>query len=259
MRKRLFGLILLSLLAGGFFCFHQLMSPLTPPTELDYLLKPGSNLSQVASDLESVGVLRSALALKLLARVQQKTGNIQSGHYRFSLPATPLEVLQRLVEGDVQKVSLTVPEGFSLEQICGRIAELGYGQQDKLLQLAQDENFISSLGLEVDSLEGYLFPETYLFTPGIDEAQLLKMMVTQFRQNLSQELVQKAQQLKLSRHQLVTLASIIEKETGKVDEMPLISSVFHNRLQRGILLQTDPTVIYAIKNFDGNLTRKHLQ
>ena len=125
--------------------------------------------------------------------------------------------------------------------------------------MANDPEFIKSLKLDVPNLEGYLYPETYLFTPGIDEAQLLRMLVEQFHNQLDPALLKKAKQLNLNRHQLVTLASIIEKETGLVKEMPLISSVFHNRLRRGIPLQTDPTVIYGIKNFDGNLTRNHLK
>jgi len=104
-----------------------------------------------------------------------------------------------------------------------------------------------------------LFPETYLFTPGIDETRLFTMMVKQLQQKLSPELLKKAKKLNLDQHQLLTLASIIERETGDAEEMPLISSVFHNRLRKGIQLQTDPTVIYGIKDFDGNLTRKHLQ
>ena len=156
-------------------------------------------------------------------------------------------------------MSLTVPEGFTLQQIIARTVEKGFGQKERLLELAYDVDFIHSLQINTDSLEGYLFPETYLFAPGIDEKTLLKMMVTQLKNNLDLELRKTAKKQGMDLQQWVTLASIIEKETGDVAEMPLISSVFHNRLKRNIPLQTDPTVIYGIKNFDGNITRKHLR
>jgi peptidoglycan lytic transglycosylase G len=262
MRKLIPGLILLALLLiailGG-YAYRQLLTPVTPPEQVDYQLKAGTSLSQVATDLRTIGVLRNPLALKLFARINQQSGQIQTGSYRFSKPATPEEVLQRLVAGDVVKVSLTIPEGFTQAQIFARIDEMGFGDASKLGQLTNDLDFLKSLQLGTSSLEGYLFPETYLFTPGISEDQLLEMMVQQFHRQLDKTLLEKAKKLKLDQHQLVTLASIIEKETGQVTEMPLISSVFHNRLKRGIQLQTDPTVIYGIKDFDGNLTRKHLK
>ncbi len=261
MRKLLFGLTLLlfiCLAIGGSLAHRYLFASLAPAEPFTYHLQAGSSLSQVAADLHSGGVLRTPLSLKLFARLNKQGGRVQSGTYRFAAAATPEQILQRLVAGDVEKVSLTIPEGFTQAQIFARIDALGFGDQDKLQQLATDIDFIKSLQLDATSLEGYLFPETYLFTPGIDESKLLKMMVEHFRKQLTGKLLQQAKQLNLTLHQLVTLASIIEKETGKAEEMPLISSVFHNRLRRGIQLQTDPTVIYGLANFDGNLTRKHL-
>ena len=260
MRKLLlWSLPVLLLLLSGLTGYQFLLAPQAPPQSLSYQLKAGASLSQVATDLEAIGVIRSSLSLKLLAKLNNLGGRIQSGNYRFSEPATPSTVLARLSSGDVEKVSLTIPEGFSLALIAERIAALGFADQQKFLELAYDQTFIQKLKIQADSLEGYLFPETYLFTQGIDEGTLLQMMVEEFRENLSADLLSKAQALQLTLHQLVTLASIIEKETGKLSEMPLISAVFHNRLKRGIPLQTDPSVIYGIKDFDGNLTRKHLQ
>lgn len=262
MRKLLPSLLLLTLafvVVGSNLAYQQFLAEVTPAKIYEYQLTPGTSLSRVAIDLHKAGVLRNALSLKLIARWKKQSGQVQSGTYRFYEAATPQQILQRLVSGDVEKVDLTIPEGFSLSQIISRIAELGYGDQNRLTQLAHDPTFISSLNIQASSLEGYLYPETYLFTPGIDESQLLKMMASQFHLQITQKLLEKAKSQNLNLHTLVTLASIIEKETGKTEEMPLISSVFHNRLKRGIQLQTDPTVIYGIKNFDGNLTRKHLQ
>ncbi len=262
MRKILFWTLLpglLLLLTVALLGYRFILAPHTPPAEVFYQVQPGASLSRVAADLEQLAVVRSSLALRLLARQNGLAGQIHSGRYRFIDPATPGQILQRLVSGDVEKVSITIPEGFSLAQIAERLAEAGHADRQQLLALANDPEFLRSLGVEADSLEGYLFPETYRFTPGIGAKALLQMMVNQLRANLSAELLAKAKAHKLNLHQLLTLASIIEKETGRIEEMPLISSVFHNRLRRGMLLQTDPTVIYGIKDFDGNLTRNHLQ
>jgi UPF0755 protein len=243
----------------AFISYALLFSPQTPQKPVKLQIQPGTGLNKVALDLQEAGTIRSALAVKLLARWNHQSGKIQAGHYQFKNPATPGEILDRLIQGDVEKVSLTVPEGFTLQQIITRIAEKGFGRKKELLELASDTNFIHSLGIKADSLEGYLFPETYLFAPGIDEKALLTMMVSQFRTHTDSILKNDAKKLGLNLHQWVTLASIIEKETGMVEEMPLIASVFHNRLKRNIPLQTDPTVIYGIKDFDGNITRKHLK
>ena len=262
MRKFTVWVVLPAFLIGpviAFIFYGFFYSPLTPKHPVSLTVQPGSSFNHVAEKLQNEGVVRNALALKLLARWNHKAGKIQAGNYRFSDPATPEEVLNRLAAGDVEKVSLTIPEGFTLKQIIERIDKLGYGKRKSLLKLAFDRDFIHPLNIDADSLEGYLFPETYLFAPGIGEKALLKMMVDQLFNHLTPQLKKQAQSFGFNRHQWITLASIIEKETGIVKEMPLISSVFHNRLKRKIPLQTDPTVIYGIKDFDGNLTRKHLE
>lgn len=262
MRALLTRLLLLGLLllCGAAVLGYQLiMAPAAPTRAVRYQLPKGASLAQVAEALEELGVVSNALSLKLLARWNRQGGQIHTGSYRFEGPASPRQILARLTRGDVEKVQLTIPEGFTLEQIVQRLAEEGYGDAQRLRRLARSSEFASSQQIDAETLEGYLFPETYLFTPGIGEHQLLKMLVDQFHSNLSPALLRQAEKFKLDRHQLVTLASIIEKETGRVEEMPMISSVFHNRLRKGIPLQTDPTVIYGIADFDGNLTRKHLQ
>lgn len=261
MRRFLFiavSLLILFSAMAGFTLYRNLLIPLAPPTAAVVEVPPGASLHQVARQLESAGVVRSGLSLRLLARWHKQGGRIQAGTYRFQEAAKPSEILERLIQGDVEKVSLTIPEGFTLKQVIDRISAAGYGNAQRLAGLAGDPAFISTLKLDTTSLEGYLFPETYLFAPGITEKALLGMMVSQFHRHISGELLAAAKKQGLNLHQLVTLASIIEKETGQQDEMPLISSVFHNRLQRRIPLQTDPTVIYGIPGFDGNLTRKHL-
>jgi UPF0755 protein len=260
---KFFGGMLLTAVVVAVVCalliYQQLNAAVTPPQSVLLTVAPGASLSRVARQLEELEVIDSALSLRLLARLDKQLAQIQAGSYRFSEAATPPQVLARLHTGDTVKLRLTIPEGFTQRQIIERIAVAGYADEQRLQQLAHDPDFLKELGIPGDSLEGYLFPETYRFAEGIDEAALLKMMVALCRRQLDPELLADAKKQGLSSHQLVTLASIIEKETGIVAEMPLISSVFHNRLKRGIPLQTDPTVIYGIEDFDGNITRKHLQ
>lgn len=260
---KLFGGVFLTAAITVVICavlvYQQLNTAVTPQTPVLLTVEPGTSLSRVATQLEEQGVIDSALSLRLMARLDTQLAQIQAGSYNFSGAATPPQILARLHTGDTVKLRLTIPEGFTQQQIIERIAADGYADKQRLQQLATDPDFLKQLKIEGESLEGYLFPETYLFAEGLGEEALLKMMVDFCRRQLDAELLADAKKQGLSPHQLVTFASIIEKETGVVAEMPLISSVFHNRLKRGIALQTDPTVIYGIKNFDGNLTRKHLK
>lgn len=213
----------------------------------------------VSEQLHADGIIGDPLQFRLLARWKGAATRIRSGDYLFSEAATPDIVLQRLVEGDVRRIRLTIPEGFTMREIAVRVAGEGLGGEQSFLRTCNDQQFLKALGVTASTLEGYLFPETYLFEAGQAETDLARAMVTELERNLSPELLAKAAKLNLNRHQLLTLASIVQKEAGNIAEMPRIAAVFHNRLKRGIPLQADPTVIYGIDNFDGNLTRAHLE
>ncbi|MEJ2039528.1 MAG: endolytic transglycosylase MltG [Desulfosarcinaceae bacterium] len=153
---------------------------------------------------------------------------------------------------------VTIPEGYTFKQIASELARLGLADEQAFIDLASDPATVHDFGLEGETMEGYLFPDTYYFPKGLPAKSIMAKMVERFRQQVPREWSQRARQLGLSLYQVITLASIIEKETGDASERPLISSVFHNRLKKHMRLESDPTVIYGIKNFDGNLTRKHL-
>lgn len=234
-------------------------SPLIPPPNSSLVISPGSSLILIANELAAKKIIRSPLSLRLLARLQDQEAAIQAGQYSFILAASPSEVLERLVAGDVDQTSVTIPEGFNLQQIADRLDEMGVADRTAILSAANNPDVLKKLGIAAQSLEGYLFPETYRFAPGISEFELLRMMVAESNRQLERLRKDLKDDPPLGKHQLLTLASIIQQETGREEEMPLISAVFHNRLQRKMLLQTDPTVIYGIDNFNGNLTRKDLQ
>jgi len=252
-------LVLLPLvLACGFEVAAFLFRPVAPAASATVTVASGLPFAEVAHRLQAEGVVRSAAGFQLLARLRGDVRRIKAGRYDFGEPATPGRVLDRLVAGDVRRQRLTIPEGFSLVEIAARIEEEGVGHADTFLRLARDPDFIASLGIDSPSLEGYLFPDTYLFDSGTSEERLIRSMVRRFENRLAPDLVEGAAKAGLDAHQLVTLASIIQKEAGNRGEMPLIAAVFHNRLRRRMPLQADPTVIYGVPNFNGNLTRKDL-
>lgn len=235
-----------------------LTRPVGPEVPTVVSVPAGTSFREVAERLQAAGVITAANHLRLLARLRGDAQLVQAGDYDFATPATPGAVLDRLVAGDVRLLRFTLPEGLTVKEIAGRLETEGLATAAEVLRLASDPAFLGSLAIEAPTLEGYLFPETYTVVAGLPVTRLLQSMVQQFRTNLSEELVARGRELNLSSHQLVTLASIIQKEAGNVEEMPLISAVFHNRLRRGMMLQADPTVIYGIADFDGNLTRRHL-
>ena len=255
----LFLLLLVPLLAVGLVGQRFLTTPLVPPQPTTVEIKAGSSFTRVARQLENAGIVSNAAGFTWLARWRGATANIHAGEYLFETEARPDEVLARLVAGDIRKFQVTIPEGFNLREIAARLAKTGIAAAEDFLAPCYDTGFIRELGVEADSLEGYLFPETYTYTSSTTARQLLRAMVDQLNRNLSPALLARAETLGMNRHELLTLASIIQKEAGNVMEMPMISAVFHNRLKRGIALQADPTVIYGIADFDGNLTRRHLQ
>jgi UPF0755 protein len=172
---------------------------------------------------------------------------------------TPRQILEIMVSGEVKLYKLTVPEGYSTRQIAELVAQAGFGPRDAFIQAACDATLARKLGLDSDTVEGYLFPETYFFPKDVTFEKIISTMVRRFWSIFTPEWQARAKSCGFTVHQIVTLASIIEKETGATFERKLISSVFHNRLRKKMRLESDPTVIYGINNFDGNLTRKHLK
>lgn len=252
-------IFLILFVAGGAEFAAFVYRPLKPADSRVVTVAPGDSFSEVARNLQDAGIIRSADGFKVLAWLRGDARRIKAGPYDFGNWATPGRVLDRLVAGDVRRQRLTIPEGFSLREIASRLEEEGVGRADTFLTLAADPDFVASLGLDSPSLEGYLFPDTYLFDSGTPEERIIRSMVRQFTSRLAPDVVEGAAKLGLDAHQLVTLASIIQKEAGNRGEMPLISAVFHNRLRRNMPLQADPTVIYGVEDYKGIITRKHLQ
>jgi UPF0755 protein len=234
------------------------MRPVLPQQPTIISIQPGQSFTHIAETLEREGVVSSAFNFRILATLKGASRQVQAGDFNFAAATRPGQVLDRLVSGDTLRLQVTLPEGLTITQIAERLAEAGYTDCQEFQRLATDREFTQSLGVDAPTLEGYLFPETYRFGAKLPSRHLLRFMVDQFNKHLVQKWLDSANKLGLDLHQLVTLASIIQKETARTSEMPIIAAVFHNRLKRNMRLQADPTVIYGIENFNGNLTRHDL-
>jgi UPF0755 protein len=251
------ALILILLAAATAHRF--LTTPLAPPQATIISIPSGASFDRTARLLEENRIVSSAWKLKLLARVQGSATRVKAGRYLFAEEAVPARILQRLVSGDILQEKLTIPEGWTAAEIARRIGETSPDKEAAVLRLVRDPAFIRKLDMDVPSLEGYLFPATYTFPEDFPVERLLERMVQEFHARLTDEMKKAAAEQGLDLHQWVTLASIIQKESGNNAEMPLVSAVFHNRLKKGMPLQADSTVIYGIDGFNGNLTRNDLE
>ena len=221
-------------------------------------LKPGQSFAKTAEILEEKGLINSPFRFKLISRFSGYDKKVQAGEYLLSETMTPLHILEKMAKGEVKLYKLTIPEGLNIYQIAGLVSESGIVEKAEFIKAATDSAYVHEQGIEADTFEGYLFPDTYLFPRGTTARRIIGTMVDRFKAVFTPQWVEQAQRIGLTPHQVVILASIIEKETGDPSERPLISSVFHNRLKKNMRLESDPTVIYGIKDFDGNLTRRHL-
>ncbi|MEE2679814.1 MAG: endolytic transglycosylase MltG [Myxococcota bacterium] len=223
-----------------------------------FTIAPGEPVGGVATRLKRDGLLKSALAFRLLARWRDLERDLQVGEFELSPAMTPGELLDRIVSGQVVTYEVVIPEGFTLAQIADRLAEAGVVDRDAFLAVARAPETAQALRVEGDGLEGYLFPETYRIPRGLSARAVARTLVQEFHRAWA-EIAPLARERDFSMRETVTLASIVEKETGAPQERPLIASVFWNRLNRSMRLETDPTVIYGIADFDGNLRRRHLE
>ena len=221
-------------------------------------IRPGQSLKTTATTLHQAGIIESPFRFIVIARLKKYDTNLKAGEYPLSKAMSPIEILTTMVKGAVKLYKLTIPEGYNIYQIADLVADAGLGIQGDFIRAATDTKFVHKKGLNADTFEGYLFPDTYLFPKDVSIDGIVSTMISRFKSVFNPEWKARAAELGFSVHQVVTLASIIEKETGAAFERPIISSVFHNRLSKRMRLESDPTVIYGIKNFDGNLTRKHL-
>ena len=255
-------LVIVCVAAGVIFELHTYAeTPANVNAQNDVIIRvrPGQTLKSTANILHQTNLIKSRLKFILIARLKGMDKHLKAGEYLLSAAMPPRQILEIMVKGAVNLHKLTVPEGYNISQIAVLVENAKLGSKNEFIEKATDAALAIKNGIEASSLEGYLFPDTYFFPREVTIDKIILTMVNRFRSIFTTEWEKRAKDLGFTVHQIVTLASIIEKETGAAFERPIISSVFHNRLTKNMRLESDPTVIYGIKNFDGNLTRKHLK
>ncbi|HVT43095.1 MAG TPA: endolytic transglycosylase MltG [Thermoanaerobaculia bacterium] len=261
-----FGILLLFFflftLAAGFFFWKALVTPFKGYQNDSQVIeiRRGTNSAMILRDLQKHGVLRDDFIPLVFLKALRRGDSLKAGVYEFRGPASPLDVIDKLVRGDVLFKSITVREGIDRFTIAELMAAEGFGTKAEWLEITAEGDLVRDLDPSAESLEGYLFPDTYKLAPGSRPATIVKTMVENFRKQFGSELAYISTGLDV--HDTVTLASIVETEARLPEERPLIASVYLNRIQRNMLLGADPTVIYAMKlegRWDGNIRRADLR
>lgn len=239
--RRFFTFLLLVLIAVGSWLAWALYIPVAPSGQKFVLLRPGYSTRRIGKELKNAGVVRSTYAF-LLWHSLHRGRSIKAGEYLFEKSADLREVHNRLAHGDVYVHTVVVPEGFTIFDIARTIEESGLGSSQEFLKFAKaDISLINDLDPQAHSLEGFLFPATYQFTRTQSLQDMIGMMVKQFRQEAGAIGLASGMDV----HRIVTMASIVEKETAVPDERPMVAGVYYNRLSRGIALDADPSIIYG--------------
>ncbi|CCQ91793.1 Aminodeoxychorismate lyase [Nitrospina gracilis 3/211] len=253
-------LVLTGVFGFSFWLYSYSTSPLSAAADSRIVdISRGMTLKQVSHHLNEEQFIDNPTGFVLFAYLQGKQNQVRAGEYRLSGAMPPKQILETITSGQSVLHTLTVPEGYRILEIAGLVEQAGLGSRERFLEETRNAELIGKVGAPAKNLEGYLFPETYKFPRNAGEKRIVETMVQTFQEKVNLvEAARKAEHMNLTLHEIVTLASIIEKETGAPSERKIISSVFHNRLKRNMRLQTDPTVIYALADFDGNIRKKDL-
>ena len=219
----------------------------------------GTSLRGALDLLQSHGLIEDHPHRRFLSRVVENLPAPRAGEFELSAGQSPKQLLEALATNVEKQYRVTIPEGLRIEEIAQLIEKAGMGSARRFTELCRDPAFVERMGVPGDTLEGYLLPETYSFPKPFVMEKIVERMVRSTQELFTPEIVAKFKAKGLTLHEAVNLAAIVEKETGAASERPVIASVYLNRLKKGMILQADPTVIYGLKDFDGNLTRAHLR
>lgn len=264
MRYVILIVLLAALAAAGAAGYHAwtflTVPPEDPGREVVFAIEPGQRFGDVADRLAEQGIVADALLFRLYAKYTDLDGKVKAGEFALSTGWTPGRVLEELTTSAGIQRRLAVAEGLTMHQVAKVVEDAGFGTAESFLRAAKDKELLQKYDIPANTAEGFLFPETYLFTrrPDTDAAYVVEAMLKEFRRQIQNVWPVKPLAGK-DLYRAVTLASIVEKETGAPAERPRVAGVFLNRLAKNMLLQTDPTVIYGLgETFDGNLRRVHL-
>ncbi len=227
--------------------------------ETKVFIPKGSTFPDIEKKLTDEGLLRYPLAFRVLVMATMSGTKLQHGEYAFPNPPSALELWEKVVNGDVAKYQVTIPDGSTIYDIADTLGSLELTDPDVFLATATSPEVARRLGIPGSTVEGYLFPDTYIFVKDMSAEEMLSVMVRRFRRKFSAQLASAAKRDGFTTNDIVTIASIIEKEAGIDAEKPIIAEVIRKRLALGMPLQMDPTVIYGLKKFGRRLTKRDLR
>lgn len=261
-RLILFLLIPLFVSIFTFITLRQVFNTPVNPNETETVLfeiQSGKTFRAICKDLEEKKLVNYWWAIEVLARLKRGDAQVKAGEYELNRAMKPQELLKKLLSGEVYQRRVTLKEGQSIWEFGAELEKAGLVTKAEFDAAVVNQELLDRAGIAAKSFEGYLFPETYNFSRPIKPEEIIWRMLEEGEKRWPIEYTDQADNLRMSRHEILTLASIIEKESGVAEEQPIISSVLHNRLKQGMKLQADPTVIYGIPNFNGNLTKQDLE
>jgi UPF0755 protein len=221
----------------------------------------GAGTSEIRRRLTAAGIVRDDFTFRAALRWTGRSQRLQAGEYRFDRPMSAAGVIEKLAQGDVYARRITFPEGLTIREMARLYETREFGTAADFLKAAGDASLVRDLDPAATDLEGYLFPETYALARGTPASRLIGMMVNRFRASYTEDLQARAKAQGMTTREVVTLASLVEKETGKEEERALVAAVYRNRLTIGMGMQADPTVVYALEKagrYDGNIRREDL-
>jgi UPF0755 protein len=260
-RKTLTLFILAALLTGVAFTRYATSPIILSSAATIVDIPKGAGFFRITEILTDAGLVENRPFFWALALGKGATKSIRAGEYEVTGSMSPAEFIDKLVRGEIKSYTVTFPEDITVNEVAKKLAVLKLINEKEFAALATDKPFLTSLGIEGDSIEGYLFPETYQFNRSMTTKEVIRVIVRQFWREITPEMRKQAEKIGLTLNEWVTLASMIGKETGNKNEKNLISAVFHNRLARGMKLQSDPTAVYHLEQ-EGTpvktILRKHL-
>jgi UPF0755 protein len=246
--KKWIALCVALLLIGSVFLFGYAKSPIDDrAVQITIYIPRGASLLEIVDILDQAGMVNNKVSFTLLALLKGGAGKIKAGEYDLVTSMSSSESINKLLRGNIMIHRVAIPEDFTLKQIADLLVGEKLVSEENFLSVTTDPVFLASLNIDARSAEGYLYPDTYAFNQGMTAQEIVRTMVNQFWKKVTPQMIERAKNLEMTTIEFVTLASIICKYSGGKEEKAIISAVFHNRLKRGMKLQSDPTAIYGLE------------
>lgn len=240
--------------------FHYSFSPIDKKNvNVVVDIPTGSSFWKSVEILDKAGLIKNRFFFYNLAVIKRARLKIRAGEYEINTLISPWRMINKLVRGEVKVYKIVVREDLPFRDIAGILEKDKLINKELFFDLARDKEFLESLNIKAESIEGYLFPDKYFFTRSMNTRRIMQIMVENFRKKVTPDMIQRAKNIGLSESQFITFASMIGKESGSDSEKPFIAAVFYNRIRKGMRLQSDPTAVYDLDSFEGKVLRSHLK